>query len=129
MPDKVNIGQVDDKIILQSITNLAANGVLVGEVVPVTGYTHITGFAFSDTGSTLNGLIVEQAMQASDFPAGTPATSLVTSSQFTLAANDIITNNFSAQIIGSFIRVVFTNGPVAQTSFRIYFEARVLRGL
>lgn len=129
MADKVNISQIEHKHLVESITNLSAGSSLVGEVTAVDGYTHITGFAFSDVSSILNGVIVEQGLQASDFPAGTPATSLVTISTFTLSANDIVTNNYAIQVVAPFARVIFINGPVAQTKFRIVFEARILRGL
>jgi len=127
--NKVDISQVDELIIASNTTLLGIGGLFVGSVFSVFGYTHIGGFAFSDVASAVNGLIIEQGFQSTDFPAGTPATTLVTRSLYGISAGDIDNNAIGVQIVAPFARIIYTNGAAAQTSFRLFFASRILRGL
>jgi hypothetical protein len=108
---------------------LGAGVSLVGDVIQVSGYSHITGFIYSDVASAINGVIIEQGLLITDFPAGAPATTAVTVSTTSYTAADIINNAFSVQIVAPFARIIYTNGAGAQSDFRLAFEARVFRGL
>lgn len=125
---KIHISQIDRITLLSETEPVAANVTIISDPKPVGGYTHIVGFIFSDVASALNGVIIEQAMSLADFPPGVPATTNVTRSIFTLAANDTITNTYSVQIVAPFVRIIYINGALPQTSFRAFLEARVLRG-
>ncbi len=130
MTNKVHISQIDDRHIFEEsgINLLAAGGSIIGDIFQVSGYTHITGFVYSDVASALNGLIIEQAVQESDFPAGV-ATANVTSTALTITGADITNNALSVQVVGSYVRVIYINGATPQGTFRAVFEARVMRGL
>jgi len=110
---------------------LAAAGTFFGNVVYVGGYTHICGFAYSDVASAANGLVIEQGMQASDFDTTTPAVEAdnITRSRYTIPAANIDDNAFNVQIVAPFVRITYTNGAGAQTAFRLFGYARVIRGL
>lgn len=127
--NKVDISQVDEPILVSSTTPLGAGGLFVSTPVSVLGYTHICGFAFSNVASAINGLIIEQGYQSTDFPAGTPATSLITRSLYSISAADLDNNAFAVQIVAPFARIIYTNGAAAQATFRLFFGARILRGL
>lgn len=129
MSNKTHISQIDHLAVMAEITNLAANATFISSPQHVGGYTHLTGFVYSDAGSVLNGLIIEQAMQLSDFPSNAPATANVTRSLFTVSANETVTNNYSVQLVAPFVRIIYMNGAAPQTTFRAFFEARILRGL
>jgi hypothetical protein len=131
LTNKVHISQQDDRIMLFEAggTLLGAGASLVGNVIQVSGYSHITGFVYSDVASALNGVVIEQALLITDFPAGAVATTAATVSTTSYTAADIINNAFSVQIVAPFARIIYTNGAGAQTVFRLAFEARVLRGL
>lgn len=127
--NKVELAQLETLTIINSAVSLGAAGVLVGPTIYVGGYTHISGFAFSDVASAANGLVIEQAYAAADFPIGVPSTSLITRSLYGIAAGDMDNNAFAVQVVAPFARITYTNGAAPQTSFRIYFAARILRGL
>lgn len=127
--NKVDISQVDEPILASSTTVLGAGGLFISAPISVLGYTHICGFVFSNVAGAVNGLIVEQGYQSTDFPAGTPATSLITRSLYGISAADMDNNAFAVQIVAPFARIIYTNGAVAQATFRLFFGARILRGL
>ena len=131
MTNKVHLSQVDELIIvgLNSTTLLAAAGTYIGDVFPVGGYTHISGFAFSNVSSATNGLRIEQGLREADFPTGAVATANVTRSVYSIIGNDIDNNAFAAQVVAPFARIVYVNGASVQTVFKLYGEARILRGL
>jgi hypothetical protein len=128
MTNKTHISQVDERILLfeDGTAPLGAAASLVGNVIQVSGFTHITGFIYSDV---TGGLVIEQGLAIADFPIGTAATSMVTSSALAITAANITDNAFSVQIVAPFVRIIYVNGAGAQTDFRAVFEARVLRGL
>lgn len=131
MPNKVHISQIDDRnLILQDGSNvLSAGGILIGDIVQVAGYTHITGFAYSDVDSAAGGFIVEQGIQISDFPPSAAGTEFLTISSTAITGGDQVNNAFSVQIVAPFARIIYINGASAQGAFRLYAEARILRGL
>lgn len=131
MTNKVHISQIDDRLLLaETGTSLLAGAArLVGDVIQVSGYTHITGFIFSDVASAADGVIIEQGILIADFPTGVAATTSITNSTTTYVAGDIESNSFSVQVVAPFARIIYVNGAVAQGAFRLYFEARALRGL
>ena len=131
MTNKVHISQQDDRVMLfeTGVSLLGAGASLVGAVVQVSGYSHLTGFVYSDVASALGGIIIEQGLLISDFPAGVAATTHVTTSNTTYTAADIVNNAFSVQIVAPFARIIYINGAGAQSEFRLAFEARVFRGL
>jgi len=129
MTNKTHIGQIDHFTVVAQNTTLTANQTFISTPASIGGYTHLTGFAYSDVSSALNGLIIEQAMSLADFPSNAPATTNITRSLFTVSANEIVTNNYSVQLVAPFVRIIYINGAAAQTSFRAFFDARILRGL
>ena len=131
MTNKVHLSQVDERNLLlqDGSISLAAGSSVVGDVFQVSGFTHITGFVYSDVDSALGGLIIEQGLMISDFPAGTPATELITNSAITVTGSDILNNAFSVQIVAPYARIIYINGAAPQTTFRAIFEARIIRGL
>jgi len=129
LTNKTHISQIDDRTILFSETALGGSASIVGDVIHVSGYTHITGFVYSDVDSATDGLIIEQGLKTTDFPDGAAATTNVTVSTLSYTAADIVSNAFSVQIVAPYARVIYINGAGAQSTFRASFEARVLRGL
>jgi hypothetical protein len=131
MTNKIAISQVDDLVILldDGTSPLIAAGSLVGNVFLVSGYTHITGYIYSDVTSAAGGVIIEQGLKIGDFTPGTPATTGVTSTALAYTGGDIINNAYSVQIVAPYARIIYINGASPQTDFRAYFEARVMRGL
>ena len=131
MTNKVHLSQVDERNLLfqDGSTVLAAGSSVIGDVFQVSGFTHITGFTYSDADSAMDGLIVEQGLQLSDFPAGTPATTDITNSTITVTGGDIVNNAYSVQIVAPYARIIYINGAAPQTTFRAVFEARIIRGL
>ncbi len=131
MTNKVHVSQIDDRNLFfqDGSTILAASSSIIGEVFQVSGFTHIAGWAYSDVDSATNGLIIEQALDAADFPSGSAATSNVTVTTLTITGADIINNAFAVQIVAPYARVIYTNGGSPQATFRASFEARILRGL
>jgi len=127
--NKVDISQVDEPILASTTTTLGIGGIFISPAISVLGYTHVCGFVYSDVASAVNGLVIEQAYQSTDLPAGTPATSLITRSLYGISAADMDNNAFAVQIVAPFVRIVYTNGAAAQTSFRLFFGGRILRGL
>lgn len=127
--NKVYLGQLETLIVANTSTVLGAGGVFVGDVFNVSGYTHISGFAFSDVDSAANGLIIEQAFQSSDFTAGTANTGLITRSLYSITGADMDNNSLAVQIVAPFARIIYTNGAAGQATFRMHFAARILRGL
>ena len=104
--NKVHLSQIDERnlLIATDADILGAGGTLISDIVHVSGYTHITGFAYSDVDSAAGGLIIEQALQESDFPGGTAATTHVTVSNFSIAGTNITDNAVSVQIVAPFVR-------------------------
>lgn len=131
MGNKTHISQIDDRVILTATDSdiLAAGASLVSEVIYVSGYTHICGFVYSDVDSAASGLVIEQGLQESDFPSGVVATEHVTVSEFSVPGADIVNNAYSVQIVAPFVRIFYTNGAAPQTTLRMSFEARIIRGL
>ena len=131
MTNKTHISQIDDKRIFfeDGSVVLAGGSSVVGNVFQVSGFTHITGFVYSDVDSAVGGLIIEQGLDPADFPAGTPATSNVTVTPLSITGGDIVGNALSVQIVAPYVRVIYINGGAAQSTFRATFEARILRGL
>lgn len=131
MTNKTHLSQIDEKSVLfaDGSALLAASSSLVGDVVHVSGFTHLTGYIYSDVDSAAGGVIIEQGIDIDDFPSGTPATSLVTNSAFACTGGDIVSNAFSVQIVAPYVRVIYINGASNQGAFRAIFEARILRGL
>lgn len=130
--NKVHISQVDSLLLAGAVDANALGGsaLFVGDVKTVIGYTHISGFAFSDVDSAApTGIIIEQGLSIADFPVGTPATTLVTVSTHAIIGGDITNNVLQVQIVAPFARIIYVNGGGAQTTFRLYFAARMARGL
>jgi len=129
MSDKTNLGQVDTLLMANSATPLGAGALFVGAVQNVSGYTHISGFVFSNVASAVNGLIIEQGYGITDFTVGAASATLITRSVYGISAGDLDNNAFAVQIVAPFARILYTNGAGAQATFRLYFGARILRGL
>lgn len=129
---KTHISQVDQRVLWEADNDdvLTAAEVVSSTALPVSGYTHISGFVFADVDSATNGLVIEQAMDIDDFAAAnTASSSKVTVSKMTITGNDIENNAISVQIVGRFARIVYTNGGSDQATFRAFFTARAVRGL
>lgn len=131
MTNKVHISQMDDRVIaFETGANLlGGGGIFTGEVVQVAGYGHITGWIYSDVASAASGVIIEQALTIDDLLVATPNTTNVTSSTLAYTAGEYVSNAYSVQVVAPFARIVYVNGAAAQSEFRLYFEARVFRGL
>lgn len=127
--NKVYLGQLETLIMANTNTPLTAGSLFIGTTHNVSGYTHISGFAFSDVASAANGLIIEQAYQSSDLPVGAAATSLVTRSLYGISSGNMDDNSMAVQIVAPFARIIYINGGANQTTFRLHFAARILRGL
>ena len=136
MPEKISIAQIEVKELYnetggQTIDFLTIGEVTTSSVVYVGGYTHITGYVYSDQSSATDGVVIEQCQRSDLFNPGLALTTAnVTSSSMTYTAADITSNALSVQIVAPFARIVYTNGAAAQlTDFNIYFCARIIRGL
>jgi len=129
--NKIHLSQVDDRILVTATDAdlLGAGGSLVSDIFYVSGYTHITGFVYSDVDSAAGGLLIEPGLQESDFPSGVPATAHVTTTNLSIPGANIVDNSIGVQIVAPFVRIIYTNGAAAQTTFRASFEARIIRGL
>ena len=127
--NKIHIAQLDHLILANSIAPLGSGIVFEGDVLYVGGYSHISGYVFSNVASAANGLIIEQAADRDDFASGVASTTLVTVSTTAIAAGNIVDNALAVQIVAPFAKIVYINGGSAQASFRIFFSAKALRGL
>lgn len=131
MGNKIHVSQIDERTLLTATDSdiVGAGGTLESEIIYVSGYTHISGFVYSDVDSAAGGLVIEQGLQESDFPSGTLATENVTVSEFSVPGANIVDNAFAVQIVAPFVRIFYTNGAAPQTALRMSFEARIIRGL
>jgi len=130
--NKVHLSQIDTLIVGAAVDAdiLGAGASFFGEVITVAGYAHISGFAFSDVDSASpDGIIIEQGLSPADFPSGALSTTHTTISTHAITGGNITDNALQVQIVAPFARVVYVNGGAAQTTFRMYFAARSLRGL
>lgn len=128
MTSKITLSQLDSATLLDATTSfsppLGAGATLFGDVIYVGGFSHLVGFVYSDVGSAVNGLKIEQGMQQSDFPANAPATTDVTHDLFTYVGGNIATNKYSVNLVAPFARIVYINGAAPQTDFRAFFRAQ-----
>lgn len=135
MSNKTHLSQVDDLVVSVLDSNTDATVLLTsgetyyGTATYVSGYTHMTGFIYSDVDSAASGVIIEQALREADLPAGAAATTGITHSLFSLTGGDMESNSFSVQLVAPWVRVIYINGGSNQTEFKLYFETRILRGL
>jgi len=129
--EKISVSQIEAKELYNQTGSLIESGIIVtSAVVYVGGYSHITGYVYSDQASATDGVVIEQCQRADLFAAGAVTTANVTSSSMTYTAADITSNALSVQIVAPFARIVYVNGAVTQaTDFNIFFCARIIRGL
>lgn len=127
---KVNLAQNDIRLIANATDSdaLAGAATFTSDIVYVGGYSVVSGFAYSDVASATSpdGLVIEQAASEADFTLGTPP---ITESIFEIGAGETEENAFSVQVVAPFVRIRYVNGAGAQTTFRLYAVARILRGL
>ena len=139
MTEKINISQIEVKELYNetggaTIDYVGVGGVIASDVIYVGGYSHITGYVYSDQASAVDGVVIEQCQRSDLFTGTSPidwaaTTTKVTSSSMTYTAADIISNALSVQVVAPFARIVYVNGAITQTIFNIYFCARIIRGL
>lgn len=92
---------------------LGVGGVFTGTAERVLNYGIILVSVFADQASATDGLVIEQS---------TDGTNWDHSDEYTIAANTGKT--FSLQPAAIFYRVVYTNGGVAQTAFRLQTQLK-----
>lgn len=142
MSSKIDIARLDPKIIVNTNIPLVGGASAAYPPLPpsvptppppplpgfygieVQGYTNIVGFAYSDVGSIINGLEIQQASDLNDFVTGIG----ITRSTFTIVAGDSINNAFAVEIVAPFARIVYNNAGAAQSVFRLYAVAKIIRG-
>lgn len=136
MTSKTHLSQGDYlPLFVRTTSDILVGGAIdIGEVFAVSGFTHISGFVFSDKDSaTPNGIIIEQAANVSDFPSGAIATPLncpgITRSVEAISGDDLDSNSLAVQIVAPFARVIYVNGAAAQNKYNAFFAARLIRGL
>ena len=109
---------------------LGAGATYFGDVFTVSGYSHIAGFAYSDVDSaTPDGIIIEQGSDRDDFPAASVGSANLTVSSTAITGGNITDNALQVQIVAPFARIVYVNGAAGQGAFRMFFAAKLIRGL
>jgi hypothetical protein len=132
LTDKVHLAQIEVKeLFARNISNiLGANALDIGDVISVGGYSHISGYVYSDVASAApGGVIIEQAASQADFATDAISTENVTVSTIAIAAGNIVDNSLAVQIVAPFARVIYVNGAAGQAAYKAYFAARIIRGL
>ena len=105
------VNQVNNGLIStvnSSAVNLAANAVFTGVAEDVTDYADIGISAFSDQASATDGLSIQQSSNGTNWDIA---------DNYSIPAST--GKNFSVAARLKFFRMVYTNGPVAQTAFRL----------
>jgi len=87
---------------------LAAGASYTSAGEDVKGYKRITGYAFADQASATDGLEIQQSVDGTNYDYVT---------KYTVSANTALA--FSIELIGSHVRIKYTNGATAQTVFRL----------
>jgi hypothetical protein len=124
--EKVHIGQMEAMQVAASNTPLLAAAAFVSPIFSVRGFSNISGFAFSDVGSAVTGLRIQQAADMADFATISPfALTAGTSTKYTIVGGDLFTNAFTVEVVAPFARLVYTNGAAPQTTFRLWAAARL----
>lgn len=94
-------------------STLLANGVFTGTSTSVLNYTNIEVIIYSDQSSAAGGLLIEFSKDGTNWD---------DSSVFTFSTGSVGPNQgqvFIAGVRGQFYRIVYTNGSVNQTTFRL----------
>lgn len=91
-----------------SAVALGISGVFTGTATTVTRYASVTVSVATDQASATNGLSIQQSSNGTNWD---------TTDTYTISAG--VTRNISVPVFGSSFRVVYTNGGVAQGSFRL----------
>jgi hypothetical protein len=115
-----SLGNIDSKLTTtfstanSSTTPLGIGGVYTGTSEDITKYAEIRVLIFSDQASATDGLAVEQSPDGINWDL---------SDSYTIPANTNKSFGFGA--VGKFFRVVYTNGAVAQGTFRLQVKLNV----
>jgi hypothetical protein len=93
-----------------SVVALGSNGVFTGVVTDVTKYSSIFINVFADQNSAIGGLTISFSTNGTDF-------STTSYNTFSYMASTFFTN--TSEVLGQYYKITFTNGTVAQTTFRL----------
>jgi len=106
----------EQKIIIASTTTpLAGAGVYTSDAFDSLNYGRVTLLVLSDVISAANGVEIQQSIDGTNWDYATQNTAL---SGVGLAV--------SAETVGRWVRISYTNGGVAQTTFRLAALARAM---
>ena len=89
-------------------TPLGIGGVFTSSSIEILSYGKISGLCFADQASAANGLEIQQSLDDTNWDFST---------QFSVVASTGF--SFSVPVTGRFVRIRYTNGAVAQTTFRL----------
>ncbi len=89
-------------------TPLGVGGVFTGKAVEMVHWASVSVFVFSDVGSAVDGLSLQQSVDGINWDLKT---------EFAISA--LGAGTFGVDLESQFFRVVYTNGSVAQTEFRL----------
>lgn len=103
--------------VAHSITPLGANAVYGSTAFDALNYSRITLLAFSNRASAANGVQVEQSIDGED-------DHWDYSTNYTLAAGVAIAATI--ELVARYVRITYTNGAVAQGTFRLAALARII---
>lgn len=106
----MNIPQIPNKVstVNSSTTTLLASAVFTGTSEDISQYQNISVYIFSDQASATDGLSVQQSSNGTNWDI---------TDVYTIPASTGKT--FTIGITGQFFRIIYTNGGVNQTSFRL----------
>lgn len=110
-----SLASIDTKTIASAVssvnssaTPLGISGVFTGTGVDVTAYASATVTVFADQASAANGLSIQQSINGTNWDI---------TDTYTVSASS--SKNIAVPIFGQYLRVVYTNGGVAQGALRL----------
>jgi len=115
---KTGLSGFDTLQLAQTDVVLSANQSYSSQIICTDGYFLIKGLVYSDVSSAAGGVQIQQAADTSDFD-----NSYYNLASFSYTGGNTTTNVFSATIFAPFAKIVYTNGGVNQTIFRLTFFA------
>ncbi len=103
------------KVVASTSTALGANGVYTGDSFDALNYPKLTLLVFADQASAADGLEIQESTDGVNWDY---------SNQYSVAANTAQVE--SVDISGRYVRIKYTNGAVAQGTFRLMVLAKVI---
>ena len=103
---------IEENPIESTIIPLGIGATYAGAAFPTTGFARIAGFAYPDVDGTL---LIEQSHDGTNWDY---------QSEFAITGSDPTDSGFVVDVVAKYAKISYTNGGVAQTTFRMYAYRR-----